>query len=291
MNWGGAPAGTGAGSRRSGTRGPTGAGGCGTGTGAGTISGAGGTGDGAVVGAAPRRGERPTRGRARWRRLRTRRSRAAASDRRASWRGARDACAGFVGLAADSDLPPRRSSWRSVLSSGSPRLTNTALGSATAAHAKASSATARAEASLGIAGSRRRRLCACAQPKAADAARGAAKIEPLGSVTPSGAAGTGAATSNTLRRAPPELSEVKPIYVREARNPKNGPPAAEPASTWTPGEVEGARQAPAACTHRHAAAPTALCVSDAPTRGRVVRDAQDPSRQPGRAVETRTAVR
>jgi hypothetical protein len=68
------------------------------------------------------------------------------------------------------------------------------------------------------------------RPEAAEVGRGAAKIERPEVAAPSVAAGTGAGTSKTLRRPPLALSEVRGIYVREARTLKTGPPGG-PAGT------------------------------------------------------------
>ena|SRR5919109_585853 len=64
------------------------------------------------------------------------------------------------------------------------------------------------------------------RPEDAELACGAAKIDRPAPAAPSGEASTGADTSKTLRRSSFVLSEVRAIYVREARTLKTGPPAA-----------------------------------------------------------------
>jgi hypothetical protein len=113
-----------------------------------------------------------------------------------------------------------------VLGLDSPWLATRTPSGAAAAQAKATSATARAARRLLMAETRARRRSRCvgARPDAVEVARGAAKIERLEAAAPSGAASAGAGTSKTLWRPPLELSEVKGIYVREARTLKTGPP-------------------------------------------------------------------
>src|SRR5215210_7974810 len=64
------------------------------------------------------------------------------------------------------------------------------------------------------------------RPEDAEVACGAAKIDRPAPAAPSGETSTGADTSKTLRRSSFVLSEVRAVYVREARTLKTGPPAA-----------------------------------------------------------------
>ena len=229
MNWGGAPSGTGTGAGRSGWLGPAGGVVAGAGSGARGALGGG----GAAAGGEAGRGEAVTGGRRRapqGRRLGrpTRRSRLAEPRSRGRERGPRDPRGGTAGRVADSGRSTLGSDTRrSVLGSESPWLATRTVSGAAAAHARMSSPAARAARGTSIAQTRpaRRRWRARIRPEDAEVAIGAAKIERPAPAAPSGDASTGAGTSKTLRRSSFELSEVKGIYVREARTLKTGPPA------------------------------------------------------------------
>jgi hypothetical protein len=240
MNWGGAPSGTGAGagcSGRSRTAGGVGAdgvvgaaGGAGGEAGAGSGgAGVGGRGFGAEAGGGGVTGgaEAVTAGRTRlcgrcWPLRLARCLRWTGRRWRRSGRAARAPRSGEPGVAAD---PGRATSGgspsRPLVVSRSPRSVNTTLTSAAAAARESSAAAGQG---LDRAASVRSRLRGRAWLPAPEAAAGAAKIEPLDSADAAGAPTPAAGTSKTLRRPPPGLSEVKGIYLREARTPKNGPP-------------------------------------------------------------------
>ena len=232
MNWGGAPSGTGTGARRSGGFAPA-AGGGGAGAGAGTgAAGAGALNERAgppAGGAAGRdealKGERVP---ASVRRLRLRASwsRVVAPPWRSCWRRRRDARAGFASRAAHLGLAwAGRGCSRSALRGGSPRLATRTLSGATPA-ARPTSAAASAARRLPTAQTRRgRRPTGQRGWPAATLGCGAAKIERFATGAPSAAGSDGARTSKMLPRLPVELSEVRGIYVREARTLKTGPPA------------------------------------------------------------------
>src|SRR5215211_2524437 len=285
INSGGVPAGTGAGAGGSGAFGTTGAGdggrgaggggagggggGAGAGSGAGGETGEGGgaagSGVGAAAGGAAGRGEtvagerrRPPVGR--WAPPAPRRLRWAARRVRGCLRG--EAGTRIARSGRDTEPGPaatERPSPPSLLGSDSPPPASTTLTSAGAA-TKASSATARAAQRLGTPrrGLGPPRRPGCAWLSVVDC--GVAKIEPPESPDPS-AARAGAGTSNTLRRPPLALSELRGIYTREARTPKNGPPS--------PGRKMCRYAPPAVCPSRRAHTPLEQeCEADArPARG------------------------
>jgi hypothetical protein len=99
--------------------------------------------------------------------------------------------------------------------------------SGTTAAARPTSAAASVARRLRIAQTRRGRWPPGLRPwPAAALGCGAAKIERFATGAPSAAGSAGAGTSKMLPRLPLELSDVKGIYVREARTFKTGPPAA-----------------------------------------------------------------
>src|SRR5215207_3879137 len=128
------------------------------------------------------------------------------------------------------------------------------------------------------------------RPEDAAVACGAAKIDPPTPAAPSGEASTGADTSKTLRRSSFVLSEVKGIYVREARTLQTGPPAAVGAEHCA--ATAGARRGGVERAQRLTRGQRAMFVSRPSVPDSVVRDARDPKRASAPdAVELRGAGR
>jgi hypothetical protein len=248
MNSGGTPSGTGAGAGGSGALGTTGAddggrgagargaggagGGAGAGSGAGGETGEGGSAPGSGVGAAggggAGRGETVAGGRRRppvrrWVRPAARRLRWAARRVRGCLRGEPGARIARSGRDADpGPAATERPSPPPILGSDPPPPASTTLRSAGAA-TKASSAATRAAQRLGTAGRGRGPPRRPGRAWLGVVDSGVAKIEWPESPGPS-AAMAGVGTSKTFRRPPLVLSQLRGIYIREARTSKNGPP-------------------------------------------------------------------